>query len=122
MLKSSVFSSGEDSAGEEREAQHMYLPACEVCKELNDSSRLKDSIVSMIPAPSVMILPLGSKTCKTGEFISPLTFLDAMHLTLYNSPSKVICELLTERENADWGTACGEIRAHEQELNHHIIL
>ena len=68
----------------------MYLPACEVCTDSNDSSRLEDSIVSVTPAPSVMVLPLGSNDCITGEFISPLKFLDAIHLTLYNSPITAI--------------------------------
>lgn len=108
MLKSSVFTSGVDSAGEEREAWQKYRPACEVCKESNDASRLKDSIVSVMPSPSVMLLPLGSNHCITGEFVSPLTFLDAIHPTLYDSPSKAMCVLLTERESADWGTACAE--------------
>ena len=106
----SAFTSGENSAGEEREPWQTYIPACEVCSVLKtrvsvvrDGWELGPS--RLTPSPTTTFLPTSSSHCATGLLDNPLTASEITQRILTIWPKLGAETSLMEITIAVFGTA-----------------
>ena len=110
MSYSSAFTSGENSAGDEREPWQTYVPACEVRSVLKTSvSVVRDGWElgpsRLTPSPMTTLLPTSSSHCATGLLDSPLTASEITQRILTIWPKLGAETSMVETTMAVFGTA-----------------